>query len=142
MVLGYGFDTYLTEADNIYDLIGNCFGGLCENIDNQQEFTSKYLDQKLNPNIGILNEFSENIMELMEDYNVSEYASVSQQILQLVQNIDLQSYLDPKKNQLTVLYCILAAIDSVAGNWESKWMASTLGPLDKQNKQIIEYTIT
>ncbi len=27
MVLGYGFDTYLTEADNIYDLIGNCFGG-------------------------------------------------------------------------------------------------------------------
>jgi len=134
MVLWYGFDTYLTEADNIYDLIGNCFGGLCENIDNQQEFTSKYLDQKLNPNIGILNEFSENIMELMEDYNVSEYASVSQQILQLVQNIDLQSYLDPKKNQLTVLYCILAAIDSVAGNWESKWMASTLGPLDKQNK--------
>lgn len=134
MVLGYGFDTYLTEADNIYDLIGNCFGGLCEHINNQQEFTSKYLDQKLNPNIGILNEFSETIMELMEDYSASKYASVSQQILQLVQNIDLQSYLDPKKNQLTILYCILAAIDSVAGNWENKWMASTLGPLDKQNK--------
>ena len=134
MVLGYGFDTYLTEADNIYDLIGNCFGGLCEHIDNQQEFTSKYLDQKLNPNIGILDEFSETIMELMEDYSASKYASVSQQILQFVHSINLQSYLDPKKNQLTILYCILAAIDSVAGNWENKWMASTLGPLDKQNK--------
>ena len=45
MTLEYGFDKFLTDADNIYDLAGNCFGLLCENIQNQQLFTSRYFDQ-------------------------------------------------------------------------------------------------
>lgn len=97
MVLGYGFDAYLTEADNIFDLIGNCFGALCSNIENQQEFTSKYLDQTLNPNIKILNKFSEDIMEVIEDYEYSAYASVHQQILRLVGRLTLQNYMEAKK---------------------------------------------
>lgn len=32
--------TYITEPDNIYDLVGNCFGLLCENIKGTAAFIS------------------------------------------------------------------------------------------------------
>lgn len=134
MVLGYGFDKFLSEADNVYDLIGNCFGMLCKNIDNHQAFTSKYLDQKLNPNICILNKFSEDVMKIMEDYSALRYHSICQKLFQLIAGIELQNYMEPQKNHLTIIYCILAAIDSAAVNWPVKQMSSVLGPLDKQHK--------
>lgn len=37
------FEDYLSETDNIYDLVGNCFGLLCENIDNHQAFIGEYI---------------------------------------------------------------------------------------------------
>ena len=68
------FEDYLSETDNIYDLVGNCFGLLCENIDNHQAFIGEYISignkrkGKNNPNYEKLQIFSNNIMKLLQDY--------------------------------------------------------------------------
>ena len=138
MYLLYGIDEYLKEADNIYDLVSNCFGALCDNIDNHQLFISKYLDAgngKLNnPNLKILDGFSEKIMKIMESYKPSTFSDTLDEILKSVETLDLKKFFDDKENQLTIVYCILAAIDAVAMNWENKWLTSTFGPLDRQGK--------
>ena len=134
MILGYGLNEVLTDADNIYDLIGNCFGVLCENIDNHQAFISRYLDRELNPNFDILNRFSEDVMDAVDDYDFINYVHVKHRIFGLVDKLELQDYLEPKENQLAVIYCILTAIDSVAGDWEEKWALDSLGPLDQHHK--------
>lgn len=138
MTLEYGFHEFLTEADNIYDLAGNCFGLLCENIQNQQLFTSRYFDQgegqEFNPNIHVLNRFSEELMRTIMEHEPSEYADVKYRMLELIEKIQLQDHMDPKENQLTVIYCILTAIDSAADTWEKNRVRHTFGPLDRQHK--------
>lgn len=138
MNFSYGIDEYLKESNNIYDLIGNCFGVLCDNIDNHQLFISRYLDEGQgrikNPNIRSLNEFSEKVMEIVREYRPSMYQVTLKKILAAIDELKLSDYLDDKENQLTVVYCVLTAIDAVAMEWESKWMTSKLGPLDRQGK--------
>ncbi len=138
MILEYGFHEALAEADNIFDLVGICFGLLCDNVQNQQAFTSTYFDQgegdECNPNIDVLNKFSEDVMETLKGYTPSKYIIFIQKVFELVSKIELQSYMKKKENQLTIIYCILSAIDSAAGIWERYWMSNTLGPLDRQYK--------
>ena len=136
MQLSYNLDTYLKEADNIYDLIGNCFGALCDTVTNHQLFVSQYLDEGVesNPNLKKLKIFSEKIMEIMKMYKPSEYPDILNAILASIAEINLEDYLDDKENQLTVIYCVLAAIDASAASWKNKWIASSMGPLDRQKK--------
>lgn len=39
------FEKYLIETDSIYDLIANCFGILCDNIENHQAFIGEYMSE-------------------------------------------------------------------------------------------------
>lgn len=136
MQLSYGIDAYIKEANNIYDLVGNCFGVLCDNIANHQLFVSQYLDEgeKNNPNLKDLNLFSENIMRIMIGYKPSEYPDILNAILVCISEMKLRSYLNDKENQLTIIYCILAAIDASATVWKNKWISTLMGPLDRQSK--------
>lgn len=146
MVLKYGLNEYLSEADNIYDLIVNCFGALCDNISNHQAFISIYLGETdckqdnetdcipCNPNINQLNEFSDRLMIEMTEYKIWNYSEIQKKIFKAIEELELQTYMDEKQNQLTIIYCILASIDSVAVNWQKKWISRNLGPLDKQHK--------
>lgn len=138
MNLQYGIDQYIEEADNIYDLVGNCFGVLCDNITNHQLFISRYIDEgkgeKNNPNLKKLNEFSVYIMKIMEEYKPSRYEDILSAVLKCIDEVYLIDYGDDKENQLTIIYCILAAIDAAAANWENKWMTASPGPLDRQKK--------
>ncbi len=138
MILHYGIDSYLKEADNIYDLIGNCFGLLCESISNHQLYISRYLDNvngsKNNPNLKCLNVFSEKIMAIIKEYKPSIYPDILCEILKCIDETQLKKYRDDKENQLTVIYSILSSIDAAAMTWERKWMTSALGPLDRHGK--------
>ena len=146
MLLKYGLNEYISEADNIYDLIANCFSALYDNISNHQEFISIYLGEAdceqdsedgcilCNPNIDRLNKFSEQLMAVLTEYKVWDYPEIQKNIFDAIGELELQTYRDEKQNQLTVIYCILASIDSVAMSWQKKWMSKNLGPLDKQRK--------
>lgn len=134
------FEDYLSETDNIYDLVGNCFGLLCENIDNHQAFIGEYISignkrkGKNNPNYEKLQIFSNNIMKLLQDYKPSKYEKIRNNILREVEELELDPYQEHKKNCLTVIYSILSAIDACAMEWNTKWMHRELGPLDRQGK--------
>lgn len=138
MILEYGLIEFLSEANNMYDLIGNCFGALCENVSNHQKFISEYIDegdgQNCNPNIAQLHIFSEKIMEIVKQYEFWNYFSVHEKILGEIDYLELVKYGDDKQNQLTVIYCILEAIDAMAIVWDKNWLSGDLGPLDRQQK--------
>lgn len=138
MVLVDEFKAYVSEAENIYDLIGNCFGLLCDNITNHQAFVSEYLgdedESNCNPNIERLNRFSDTIMGLVHMYEPSKYHGIRDEILFNIEELQLEEYLDPKLNQLTIIYCVLAALDAEAMNWDVKRLAGIMGPLDRQQK--------
>lgn len=78
MILPQGISAYITEADNIYDLIGNCYGLLCESISNQAEFIAVYLSNnpegRDNPNLGRMQRFFESVMYATQNYRPSRYA--------------------------------------------------------------------
>lgn len=143
MVLTDEIKEYLTDADNIYNLIGNCFAALCNYISNHQKFISNYLDQTdeidCNPNIEKLNDFSEMIMNEMNHYRASNFSEFQAKIVNAASELELQSYMDDKFNQLTIVYSILSAIDAVVMNWDFKWISRTLGPLG--NKQKTSYCV-
>lgn len=132
------FREYLTDANNIYDLIGNCFGALCDHISNHQMFISTYMDKTerttYNPNIDMLNDFSEMIMTKVNQYKPSRYNEFQDILVRAVDGIELETYGDMKCNQLTVIYSILTGIDAGVMNWSFKWRVRKLGPLDKQHK--------
>lgn len=132
------FEKYLRETDSIYDLIANCFGILCDNIENHQAFIGEYMSEGVgvlnNPNLKMLKTFSERIMDIVSGYEPSTYDVVKEQILETIRELNLEDYLDERLNQLTVIYCILSAIDCIAMEWRIQWMHPLLGPLDKNGK--------
>ncbi len=138
MKLEEEYESYLIDADNMYDLIGNCFGLLCNNISNQQAFISEYFGEEsgenCNPNIEQLNSFSEKVMNVVHEYEPTKYNDIFDKIMKLVDDLQLKEYLDLKKNQLTIVYCILAAIDAEAMTWNMKMLSGIMGPLDRQRK--------
>lgn len=136
MVLG--FEDYLTETQNIYDLVGNCFGLLCKKIKNHQAFIGEYMSEGEgavnNPNLERLQQFSQKIMDALREYKPSAYEYVRDNIVRAVECLELEKYLDEEKNRLTVIYGILAAVDASAMEWKMHWMQATLGPLDLHGK--------
>ena len=136
MVLG--FEEYILETDNIYDLIGNCFGLLCDNISNQQAFIGEYMSEgngvTNNPNLEQLNNFSQEIVRIVSEYEPSGYFEIREQIIECIRQLEIEAYLDDLQNRLTVIYCILTAIDAQAIVWKTKWMQAKLGPLDTNGK--------
>lgn len=138
MILPEYIKNYLTDPDNIYDLIGNCFGLLCDNISNHQLFISRYFGEETeapsNPNLGLLDHFSEKVMELAVDYKPSKYQEFIAEILKLVYYMPLVNYLDSKENNLTIVYALISGIDAAARNWDSQKFHGKLGPLDRLNK--------
>lgn len=50
---------YITEPDNIYDLVRNCFGSLCENIKDPVASINDYMSEQeiANPNLASLKYF-------------------------------------------------------------------------------------
>ena len=133
-----GFEEYLVETKSIYDLIANCFGVLCSNIRNQEAFVGEYMSKGSgainNPNLDRLKHFSQKIREIMKEYEASDYDKTKAQILEAIEGLEIENYLDEKKNHLTVIYCILVAIDSKAMEWSTRWMQPKLGPLDENGK--------
>ena len=77
MVLSENVIPYLTEPDNIYDLAGNCFGLLSERVKQPHLFISLYLSEgkegSSNPNLELLNRFSETIMWKTSAFQPSGY---------------------------------------------------------------------
>lgn len=138
MVLESKLREYLTDANNIYDLIGNCFGALCDHISNHQNFIGTYMDKTegitYNPNIDMLDNFSDMIMEEVKKYKPWKYTEFQNKIVRAADEIELQSYKDAEYNQLTVIYSILTAIDAGVMSWSFKWRVRSLGPLDRQQK--------
>lgn len=137
MILDEEFKKYLIEANNIYDLVANCFGALCDNVANHQAFIGKYFggdSGECNPNMKCLNEFSERVMEEVHTLSHSKYTLFLEKLLQMIDELQLVGYCDDRENQLTVIYCILAAIDTEAANWNIKRLSGTLGPLDRQKR--------
>ncbi|WP_347294452.1 hypothetical protein [Helicobacter typhlonius] len=118
MDLLYDIDKCINEADNIFDLIANCFDLLCSHITNHALFIGQYIDQSqdttTNPNIENLNYFSEKIIKILDNYSPSKYADVQKEIIQLINNFDLIDFMDDQKNHDTIIYCILCAIDAAA----------------------------
>lgn len=129
---------YLTDANNIYDLIGNCFGALCDHINNHQNFISTYIDKEegspCNPNIDKLNDLSEMIMTEVNKYEASRYTEFQDKVIKVADGIELETYGDVEYNQLTIIYSILSGIDAGVMNWSFKWRLRNLGPLDRQHK--------
>lgn len=138
MVLSKHIRQYITEPDNIYDLAGNCFGVLCETVSNPALFISAYLSEgkagSSNPNLGLLNQFSESVMTETISFRPSRYDEFAEYITTMIGRMRLQKYLDEKMNELTVIYFLLAGIDAGARSWESHKFFPGFGPLDRINK--------
>lgn len=138
MILPQGISAYITEADNIYDLIGNCYGLLCESISNQAEFIAVYLSNnpegRDNPNLGRMQRFFESVMYATQNYRPSRYAEFIENVQTQIRKIELETYEDSMFNTLTVIFFLLAGIDAGARSWESRKYFSSLGPLDRGNK--------
>lgn len=137
MILKEYIKEHIQEADNLYDLISNCFALLCDNITNPADFISKYLStgrEMSNPNLPELHLFSEKIMEETERYKPSQYTEFIQKVNELINQLKLVEYQVEKENQLTVIYFILSGIDAGARFWEYSKFFSMLGPLDRQHK--------
>lgn len=129
---------YITGADNIYDLAGNCFGLLCEKVPNQAEFIAAYLSKNPegadNPNLAELTCFFEKIMSAVETYRPSRYAEFIVDIQKQIRKIKLKSYGNLALNRLTVVFFLLAGIDAGARSWDSRNIFSSLGPLDHEHE--------
>lgn len=128
--------TYITEPDNIYDLVGNCFGLLCENIKDPSAFISDYMSEGEieNPNLAFLKCFSEEIKNETVSFQPSHYDEYIWYIKNHLINLRLYEYLDSKLNELTVVYSILPGIDAEARGWDVHKFYSNRGPLDRINK--------
>lgn len=138
MVFTERINKCINSSNDIYELVANCFCILCDNIENHQLFVSKYIDEgenTNNPNISTLNKFSEDVMKLMSAYRPSRYSYVLDKILLLIKDIKLKKYMNEKMNKLTVIYCLISAIDATAVQWEMKWKSSTFGPLNKNKSR-------
>ena len=138
MVLPKCINTYITEADNIYDLVGNCYGLLCEMVPNQADFIAVYLSKNIggvcNPNLDELSRFFEEVMYAVQMYQPTEYVDFIAKVRKQIQKLDLKRYEDAKLNKLTVIFFLLAGIDAGARSWNPKKLFSRLGPLDRLNK--------
>ncbi len=140
MVLSEKLRQYITEPDNIYDLVGNCYGLLCDKVSNPAAFINDYLSKgeacNSNPNYENLNQFSGEVMWKTQCFKASSYKEF---ILSIVIRIDklmseMKSYLDKEMNELTVIYFLLAGIDAGARTWEVYKLSSGTGPLDRVHK--------
>ena len=138
MKLSVYMEEYLEETDNIYDLIGNCFGLLCEKIDNPTSFIGRYISDEgegeVNPNLAALQDFSENILYLVMDYHASGYQELLQYIKKGISELEFVPFGDSQKNELTVIFYVLSGIDAGAQNWNVSRLSSGLGPLNHGTK--------
>lgn len=140
MVLSDKLKQYITEPDNIYDLVGNCYGLLCENILNPSAFINDYLskgeDTDFNPNFDRLNQFSEEVMRETQCFKASHYSEFIVMILTRIDNLthEMKSYLNEMMNELTVIYSLLSGIDAGARTWKISMLSSGTGPLDRVHK--------
>lgn len=140
MVLSENLKQYITEPDNIYDLVGNCYGLLCEKISNPAAFINDYLskgeDNNSNPNFDYLNQFSEEVMRETQCFKASHYNEFIVTIVTHIHKLvsGMKSYLDERMNELTVIYSLLAGIDAGARTWEVYRMSSGGGPLDRVHR--------
>lgn len=129
-----GFEEYLLKTNNIYDLIAVCFGLLCDEVSNHQAFIGEYLSEgegnENNPNIETLNQFAEEIMEIVSEYEMANYVEIRKRILEAIAELELIDYQDELQNRLTVVYHIISAIDALAMTWEMHWTQASLGPLN------------
>lgn len=95
MVLPKCINTYITEADNIYDLVGNCYGLLCEMVPNQADFIAVYLSKNIggvcNPNLDELSRFFEEVMYAVQMYQPTEYVDFIAKVRKQIQKLDLKS---------------------------------------------------
>lgn len=138
MVLSENVIPYLTEPDNIYDLAGNCFGLLSERVKQPHLFISLYLSEgkegSSNPNLELLNRFSETIMWKTSAFQPSGYVGFIENVMGLMARLHLKKYFEEEMNELTVVYFLLAGIDAGAKMWETNKFFASLGPLDRINK--------
>lgn len=138
MILSEDIKQYIMEPDNIYDLVGNCYGLLSEKVKRQDLFISTYLSEgragNSNPNLNLLNSFSEEVMRKTSAFQPSYYNEFIEFVEESITQLYLRDYLDKDMNELTVIYFLLAGIDAGARMWESHKLSAGLGPLDRINK--------
>lgn len=112
---------YITEPDNIYDLISNCYGLLCESISNPAAFINDYLSgnsqdagDEVNPNLRILDKFAEMVMQETQKFRPSCFERYITKIRLIIGGLDLKEYLDSGLNEMTVtlsaVYWQIAAV--------------------------------
>lgn len=138
MVLSKDVDEYINEAHNIYDLVGNCFGMMCEKVKDQTAFIRDYVSEgernSSNPNLPMLNRFFEKVMDAVISYRPSRYQEFAKRVRGWIQELELREYLKREENELTVIFFLLSGIDAGARLWEMKKLSSAAGPLDRDNK--------
>lgn len=133
---------FITETDNIYDLIGNCYGLLCESISNPASFINDYLsgtensagEIEINPNLPILNQFSEDIIKEIQHFKASHYNEFLTHVRLMIRKISLKPYLDTELNNMTIIFALLSGIDAGARTWKMHKFSAGLGPLDVNGK--------
>lgn len=135
----------IRKSKTVFDLAAECFGLLDENILNQTDFISRYMDEypdredieagneyRENPNIHSLKEFQRKIIELFETYSTSNYEYRKGEVIKEVRSLRLERYGDLIQNQLTIVFSLLTALDCVADKWEKYRIRSNLGPLNSE----------
>lgn len=132
---------YITGPDNIYDLISNCYGLLCESISNPAAFINDYLsgnsqdaENEVNPNLQILDKFAEMVMQETQKFRASRFERYITKIRLMIGGLDLKEYLDSGLNEMTVIFALLSGIDAGARSWAMNKFSAGLGPLDSNGK--------
>ena len=138
MILAEDIEPYISEPDNIYDLAGNCFGLLSEEIADPVKFISNYASGKekrtSNPNLYVLERFFLETAGMVRDYRPTYYGRFISRVREMIGKLQLTEYLDKKENELSVIYFLLSAIDAGARSWKRDKLFSGLGPLDRISK--------
>lgn len=137
----------IKKSKTVFDLAAECFCLLDENILNQTDFISRYMDEypdredieagngyRENPNIHSLKEFQRKIIELFETYSPSNYDYRKGKVIKEVRSLRLEQYGDLVHNELTIVFSLLAALDCVAAKWEKYRIRSNLGPLNSESE--------
>lgn len=136
----------ISAAKTIFELVANLYQLLDENVRNEVDFISTYIDENpddekglQNPNFELLNDFFEEELVVFAEYSYSTYQSCAQETIRKMRNLPIKEFGDRKLNELSVVFCLLQAIDSAAQRWNAGYVRRTLGPLNGEAGRYLVY---
>ncbi len=112
----------IADSETVFDMAAICYKILEDEISNPIKFISEYMDESIvpvagNPNHQKLRKFSDKVCAVLERYSELEFPKQRSYIIAMLRRLVLEPFQRDTGNQLSVIYTLLSAIDSMVPFW-------------------------